>query len=294
MSGTNSYLGGGDAEAAVTTSLVPQVGQVGGHVSAQADTEANLADILLLSDGTRMESGQVTWTGHGLAVRNYYWLDQSAPGGYTNVKPTTGLIQRLFYVEDADTIHIDVEHGVTDCTASPAAASHTTVLATCPATGPTVAPTAEGHYFYRSTLGELWQWVYGDAAPAVIGSYASGAAVTAGWPFTFSTAVPMATVVLIAAVTLPRSGKIIASGGGITLCNTNTPTSIASWCTLNGAQISRDSTTIKPPSLVSPYSNDAGMAVCVNVVAGDVLAYNTYITDTSGVASGRIDYVYTS
>ena len=29
----------------------------------------------------------------------------------------------------------------------PAGASHSTVLAACPATGPTVAPTAEGHYY---------------------------------------------------------------------------------------------------------------------------------------------------
>ena len=52
-------------------------------------------------------------------------------------------------------------------------ADHATVLAACPATGPTVAPTSEGHYYYTSTRGEKWQWIYGDSAPFVCGKFYS-------------------------------------------------------------------------------------------------------------------------
>lgn len=92
-----------------TTSLTPQVYQGSAYVSAKADVVANVADIIRLSDGSRLTTGYVTWTGHGLTVGNYYFLSQSAAGGYTNVVPATGISQRLFYVEDANTIHILVE-----------------------------------------------------------------------------------------------------------------------------------------------------------------------------------------
>lgn len=95
-----------------TTSLTPQVFKSGSHTAAQANAVGNVADILLLSDGSRIESGKVTWTGHGLTVGSYYFASQTTPGAYTSVAPTSGLSQRLFYVEDADTIHVDVEPAV--------------------------------------------------------------------------------------------------------------------------------------------------------------------------------------
>lgn len=107
MSGTSGYWRRpGTPE---TTSLTPQVFQSGVHVAAQADAAPNVADIMLLEDGSRIESGKVIWYAHGLTVGAYYYTSQTTPGAYTSVAPTTGLFQRLFYVEDADTIHVDVE-----------------------------------------------------------------------------------------------------------------------------------------------------------------------------------------
>lgn len=100
---------GGASGPVTTTSLTPQVYQGAAYVSAQAHAAANVADLLLLSDGTRIETGKVTWPAHGLTVGAYYFLDQAAAGGYTEVVPSAGLSQRLFFVEDANTIHVDVE-----------------------------------------------------------------------------------------------------------------------------------------------------------------------------------------
>ena len=96
-----------------TTSIVPKVYQSGAYVNAQANIEANVADLIQLSDGSRIHDGEVTWTGHGLTVGAWYYLDQSAPGGYTTTRPTSGLVQQLFFVEDANTIHVDIEEAWT-------------------------------------------------------------------------------------------------------------------------------------------------------------------------------------
>ena len=92
-----------------TTSLVAEVYQGAAFVAAQANATAMVADLLKLSDGVRIDSGIVKWSGHGLTVGAYYYLDQNAPGGYTSVAPAAGLSQRLFFVEDANTIHVDIE-----------------------------------------------------------------------------------------------------------------------------------------------------------------------------------------
>jgi hypothetical protein len=92
-----------------TTSISPKVYQSGSFVNAQANLEANVADLLQLSDGSRIHTGEVTWTGHGLTVGAWYYLDQTTPGAYTTTRPTSGLVQQLFFVEDANTIHVDIE-----------------------------------------------------------------------------------------------------------------------------------------------------------------------------------------
>lgn len=98
----------------VTTSLSPRVFQtVGGYIPAQADAAANVADIMQLSDGTRIESGKVRWPGHGLTVGAYYFLSQATAGGIQPLQPAAGLVQRLLFVEDVDTIHINIEPAYT-------------------------------------------------------------------------------------------------------------------------------------------------------------------------------------
>lgn len=92
-----------------TTSISPKVYQSGSFVNAQANLEANVADLLQLSNGSRIHTGEVTWTGHGLTVGAWYYLDQTTPGAYTTTRPTSGLVQQLFFVEDANTIHVDIE-----------------------------------------------------------------------------------------------------------------------------------------------------------------------------------------
>lgn len=205
--------------------------------------------------------------------------------------PTPGVACQPIYQVGADGL---VRYRDQDGTvlAFPGGVSHSTVLGTCPATGPTVAPTTEGHYYWTSTLGEIWAWEFGAAAPYVTGKFYGTSAATAGWPFTFSVAVPQATVVPIASIALPRTGRIVVSGGGITLVNNIVPTSIAAWLTKNGVQVARDSTTVKPPSVTDRVSNDSGMATTIDVVAGDVVTYLTYVTDSPATASGRIDIQY--
>lgn len=96
----------------VTTSITPVVYDGSAFVNAQADADTNLADLVQLSDGSFLHDGKVTWTGHGLTVGSWYYLSQTAAGGYVTPAPTTGWVQQLFFVEDADTIHVDIEEGV--------------------------------------------------------------------------------------------------------------------------------------------------------------------------------------
>lgn len=95
-----------------TTSLTPVVYDGSAFVGAKADAEANVADLIKLSDGTYLHTGKVTWTGHGLTVGRWYYLSQSMAGAYVTPEPTTGLSQQLFFVEDENTIHVDIEQAV--------------------------------------------------------------------------------------------------------------------------------------------------------------------------------------
>lgn len=94
-----------------TTSITPVVYDGTGYVPAQADAEENLADLIELSDGTRLHDGKLVWENHGLEVGQWYYLSQDAAGGYTVGHEPTGWAQQLFFVEDANTIHVDIEEG---------------------------------------------------------------------------------------------------------------------------------------------------------------------------------------
>ena len=95
----------------VTTSVTPQYGNGTAHVNAQSNAKATVADVLKLSDGTLINNVDVvTWTGHGLALHNWYYLSPTTAGGYTNVQPVApNYSQRLFYTVDANTIKVQVQ-----------------------------------------------------------------------------------------------------------------------------------------------------------------------------------------
>lgn len=105
------YPSAATAATKTTTSIVAQYGNGSAHVNAQANAASTVADVLKLSDGTLVNNeDKITWTGHGLAIHNWYFLDATVPGGYTNVPPVDpNYIQRLFYVEDANTIKVNVQ-----------------------------------------------------------------------------------------------------------------------------------------------------------------------------------------
>lgn len=92
-----------------SSSLTPQAFSGSAFVAAQANAPASVADVVLLSTGERITQGHVVWPAHGLTVGAYYFLSQTAAGGYTATVPTVGLYQRLFFVVDANTILVDVQ-----------------------------------------------------------------------------------------------------------------------------------------------------------------------------------------
>ncbi len=50
--------------------------------------------------------GAVNAPSHGLAVSEYYWLGQN--GGFLRDQPTTGVIQKVLFIRDANTILVDI------------------------------------------------------------------------------------------------------------------------------------------------------------------------------------------
>lgn len=92
-----------------TTSLTPVVYDGSAYVDAQANVEAGAADLMRLSDGTYIHDGKIEWPGHGYEVGKWYYLSQTTAGAVVTPEPTTGWSQQLFFVEDADTIHVDIE-----------------------------------------------------------------------------------------------------------------------------------------------------------------------------------------
>lgn len=92
-----------------TTSLVAKVYQGTSYNDAQANSEANVADLIQVSDGTFIHSAKVYWKNHGLNVGNWYFLSQSSAGGYTDTVPVAGLVQQIFFVESEDFIQVDIE-----------------------------------------------------------------------------------------------------------------------------------------------------------------------------------------
>lgn len=110
----------GGATTKTTTSLTPQYGNGTTHVNAIASAAATVADVIKLSDGSLVNNEDVvTWTGHGLAIHNWYYLSSTTAGGYTTTPPSSpNLVQRLFYTQDANTVKIQVQEAVATDTGS--------------------------------------------------------------------------------------------------------------------------------------------------------------------------------
>lgn len=97
-----------------TSSLTAVAYDAGTWKSAQANSRFNACEAIQLSDGSRITSGVVAWTAHGLVTGAQYYLSQTTAGGYTSTKPSSGssLLQPLFYVADSNTIIVSVDAAV--------------------------------------------------------------------------------------------------------------------------------------------------------------------------------------
>lgn len=101
-----------------TSSIEPVVYQGTGFTAAQANDEVNVAEALLLSDGTHIATGRIKYESHPYEIGNYYYLSQTAVGEVTKVQPTAGLVQPLFLVEDADHLLVKVDRAAESVTSA--------------------------------------------------------------------------------------------------------------------------------------------------------------------------------
>lgn len=99
-----------------TSTITPVVYNGSAFVSAQANLDTNCADLITLADGSRIHTGKVTITGtlfSAADVGKWFYTSQTTAGGITSTKPTSGLVQQLFFVESTSTIHVDIEEAFT-------------------------------------------------------------------------------------------------------------------------------------------------------------------------------------
>jgi hypothetical protein len=80
-------------------------------VKAQSDSSATLAYyvvIQVIDAGTFVAADmtRVEVPAHGFTIGQFYWLSDSVAGQATNVEPSSGFSNPLFYVEDANTLQI--------------------------------------------------------------------------------------------------------------------------------------------------------------------------------------------
>lgn len=174
--------------------------------------------------------------------------------------------------------------------AFPGGVSHSTVLGTCPATGPTVAPTAEGHYYWTSTLGEKWCWVYGDAAPFVVGKFYR----YENFVSPFISAPHNTYVQGLAAPAVPRTGIV----------------SVTTYMHIRAtvSPIVQSNSNLRRNGGILTYRFDGDIGVqsvgnhtlivttyeSIQVVAGDILTVWGSQTSSNGSSAGVLEYVYLS
>jgi hypothetical protein len=86
-------------------------------VKAQANADSTLAQYVVTAvadadNFTASNFGKVTATAHGKTLGEYYFLSTSSAGANTSTTPVSGYNQPLFFVEDANTLHLMVQRGV--------------------------------------------------------------------------------------------------------------------------------------------------------------------------------------
>jgi hypothetical protein len=89
-----------------STSLLAQTYSATGYVAAKTDAITNVADVIKLSNGQYITHGIVTLLNHGYSIGHYYYLSDT--GTFTRSSSGT-IVQRLFFVLDANTLLIDVQ-----------------------------------------------------------------------------------------------------------------------------------------------------------------------------------------
>ena len=87
---------------------------VSGWLEAKADSTATLAVGIVTDapDADTLEitmAGRVTVSGHSLIQTDYYFLDTVTEGALTVFTPVSGVVQPLLWVEDQDTVIIDIQ-----------------------------------------------------------------------------------------------------------------------------------------------------------------------------------------
>lgn len=107
---SNKWVAASASSEITTTSLAPKTGNGTAYVNPTLVSDNTLVDVIELSDGSKLHTGQVTWTNHGLPIHTYFYASATAPF-YTATEPTTGYSQQIFYTIDANHIAIDIEQG---------------------------------------------------------------------------------------------------------------------------------------------------------------------------------------
>ena len=165
----------------------------------------------------------------------------------------------------------------------PTTGGHTTIFNPCPPTGPTVAPTTEGHYYWTSAIGERWCWIYGDSAPFVCGKFYSATSNAVDSGLLDATGRLVGTP-----LTMYRTGKVTITG---TLFfenpNGTGGTTVIADIASNG---STGFSTASPTCLgVLPGNNRAqALVVAFDVNAGDVIQLFAY---TFGLQTCNTEFV---
>jgi hypothetical protein len=99
-------------------------------VKAQANNSGTLAQYIVtavadVDNFTASNWGKVTSTAHGLTVGEHYFLSETTAGGLTATAPTSGYNQPVLYVEDANTLHLLIQRGISTELASGGAVTGT-------------------------------------------------------------------------------------------------------------------------------------------------------------------------